>query len=405
MQRLIFSHCLLMSFLVGANQAIAQETPADATDAKAPAPATQTAEPQAEKAPPAEPKPAAAEQAPPAGKAQKKWEKVFGEWKTLLLNLRKQRVAFQTADSPEASAKVREKYQELLAQGRKMLPLIRQTASAAYAEAPNEDVELTRFLVKMAADSIAADQYEQANVLLQALADNNCPVKQVHNLAGVAAFCLNDFTRAQSEFKKAEAAGELKNEGVKFNSLLDEYTKLWEQESKIRASEAKADDLPRVKFTTSKGDIVIELFENEAPQSAGNFISLVEKGFYDGLTFHRVLPAFMAQGGCPKGDGTGGPGYNIFCECYKPEHRKHFRGSLSMAHAGQDTGGSQFFLTFVPTAHLNGKHTVFGRVTQGIELASSLNRSDAKAGISPDKIIKAEVLRKREHEYKPTKAP
>ena len=113
----------------------------------------------------------------------------------------------------------------------------------------------------------------------------------------------------------------------------------------------------------------------------------------------------MAQGGCPKGDGTAGPGYNIFCECYKPEHRKHFRGSLSMAHAGQDTGGSQFFLTFVPTAHLNGKHTVFGRVIQGMELASSLNRSDEKAGISPDTIIKAEVLRKREHEYKPTKAP
>ena len=110
---------------------------------------------------------------------------------------------------------------------------------------------------------------------------------------------------------------------------------------------------------TSEGDIEIELFENEAPNTVLNFITLVDKGFYNGLKFHRVLPGFMAQGGDPKGDGTGGPGYTIPCECYQPDHRLHFRGSLSMAHAGRDTGGSQFFLTFVPTQHLDGMHTGF----------------------------------------------
>ena len=111
---------------------------------------------------------------------------------------------------------------------------------------------------------------------------------------------------------------------------------------------------------TNKGDIEVELFENEAPNTVANFITLVEKGFYNGLSFHRVLPNFMAQGGDPKGDGTGGPGYTIADECSGPNHRLHFRGSLSMAkEARPDTGGSQFFITFVPTSHLDGIHTVF----------------------------------------------
>ena len=103
----------------------------------------------------------------------------------------------------------------------------------------------------------------------------------------------------------------------------------------------------------------------------------MEKKFYDGLTFHRVIPGFMAQGGDPKGDGTGGPGYTIPDECYQENHRNHFRGSLSMANTGQrDTGGSQFFLTFVPTAHLDGKHTVFGRVIEGMDVLAKLQRCE-----------------------------
>ncbi|NIL96753.1 MAG: peptidylprolyl isomerase [Planctomycetales bacterium] len=162
--------------------------------------------------------------------------------------------------------------------------------------------------------------------------------------------------------------------------------------------------MPRVRLTTSQGDIVIELFENEAPQTVGNFVNLVEKKFYDGLTFHRVLASFMAQGGCPQGDGRGGPGYQIPCECYREGYRKHFRGSLSMAHAGRDTGGSQFFLTFAPTKHLDGKHTVFGRVIEGMDVLSKLQRRDPdhRSAPPPDKIIQAVVVRKRDHPYKPT---
>jgi cyclophilin family peptidyl-prolyl cis-trans isomerase len=113
----------------------------------------------------------------------------------------------------------------------------------------------------------------------------------------------------------------------------------------------------------------------------------------------------MAQGGDPQGNGTGGPGYSIACECYRPDYRRHFRGSLSMAHAGRDTGGSQFFLTFVPTDMLNGKHTVFGRIVEGIDVLAKLQRIDPEhpKGEKPDTIEKATVVRKRKHDYVPNK--
>ena len=162
------------------------------------------------------------------------------------------------------------------------------------------------------------------------------------------------------------------------------------------ADETKKDDLPRVLLKTNRGDITVELFEDEAPNTVANFISLVERGFYNGLGFHRVLKGFMVQTGCPKGDGTGGPGYHIPCECYKPGFRKHLRGSLSMAKGAQrDSGGSQFIITLAPMPFLDGKHTVFGRVVEDMDVVSSLQKGD--------KIIDAKVLRKRPHQYVPKK--
>src|SRR5690606_32376318 len=181
----------------------------------------------------------------------------------------------------------------------------------------------------------------------------------------------------------------------------------------IRRQEAAAtsdQQLPRVKMTTGKGDSVLELFDNEAPNTVANIISLSEKCFYDGLTFHRYLPSFMAQGGCPNTregatgqPGRGGPGYNIECEAYDPNARRHFSGMLSMAHAGRDTGGSQFFITHLPTPHLDQEvnpqsvHTVFGRVVEGLDVVRSLEVDDP--------IEKVEVVRKRNHEYEPVTQP
>lgn len=119
--------------------------------------------------------------------------------------------------------------------------------------------------------------------------------------------------------------------------------------------------------------MVIELFEADAPNTVANFEKLANDGFYDGLTFHRVIRDFMIQGGCPNGSGTGGPGYKIDCEINK---NKHMRGSLSMAHAGKNTGGSQFFICHSAQPHLDGVHTVFGQVVQGVEVVDKVQGGD-----------------------------
>lgn len=193
------------------------------------------------------------------------------------------------------------------------------------------------------------------------------------------------------------------------------------EETKKEATEKAAgpviDDkaLPQVTIKTSRGDIVLEMFEDDAPNTVANFINLTEKGFYNGLTFHRVvengreLPhgqqpkaarerGFMIQGGCPQGTGGGDPGYRFADEF---SERKHKRGTLSMANSGPNTNGSQFFITHVATPHLDGKevegvmrgHTVFGQVLKGQDVVDSIAKGD--------KMIEVRVDRKRSHPYKP----
>jgi cyclophilin family peptidyl-prolyl cis-trans isomerase len=173
----------------------------------------------------------------------------------------------------------------------------------------------------------------------------------------------------------------------------------WDEELQKRAAEAKADDLPRVKLVTSRGDIVVELFENEAPNAVASFIDLCDRNVYDGTTFHRVMPDFMAQGGDPlskdknpNNDGSGDAGYK-FPDEFPPGYRRHFRGVLSLANSGKDTNGSQFFITHRPTEHLDGRHVVFGRVVEGMNVVDALRKGD--------ELKSAVILRKRPHGYRP----
>lgn len=121
--------------------------------------------------------------------------------------------------------------------------------------------------------------------------------------------------------------------------------------------------------------IILEMYDEAAPNTVANFEKLANDGFYNGLTFHRVIPGFVAQGGCPNGNGTGGPGYTIKCETEGNPH-KHVAGTLSMAHAGKDTGGSQFFLVHEPQPHLDGVHTVFGQVIDGMDTVLRIRQGD-----------------------------
>lgn len=138
---------------------------------------------------------------------------------------------------------------------------------------------------------------------------------------------------------------------------------------------------------TEKGDMEVEFYDNEAPINVANFCKLAESGFYDGLTFHRVIPDFVIQGGCPQGTGAGGPGYTIKCET-SGEKQYHDRGVLSMAHRGKDTGGSQFFICMsrAHTAHLDGVHTCFGRVVKGLEVIDAIRQGDL--------ILNIEIIKK-----------
>ena len=133
----------------------------------------------------------------------------------------------------------------------------------------------------------------------------------------------------------------------------------------------------KAEIQTEKGTMLVEFYEKDAPGTVENFISLAKKGFYDGLTFHRVIPDFVIQGGCPKGDGTGGPGYTIKCEL-NGDNQYHDRGVLSMAHAGRDTGGSQFFICHnrENTQHLDRNHTCFGKVVEGLEVIDQIRQGD-----------------------------
>ncbi len=129
---------------------------------------------------------------------------------------------------------------------------------------------------------------------------------------------------------------------------------------------------------TNRGNMEALFYEKDAPNTVDNFVKLAKDGFYDGLTWHRVLPDFVIQGGCPKGNGTGGPGYTIDCEL-DGHNQYHDRGVLSMAHAGRNTGGSQFFVCHGRnnTAHLDGNHTCFGKVVEGIDVVDKIRVGDA----------------------------
>ena len=135
--------------------------------------------------------------------------------------------------------------------------------------------------------------------------------------------------------------------------------------------------MTKVKISTDKGDMIAELYDNETPITTNNFLSLIGKKFYDGLNFHRVIPNFMIQGGCPNGVGNGGPGYTIECEVSAPK-QYHDKGLLSMAHAGRNTGGSQFFICHSRqgTQHLDGNHTCFGKVIEGLDVIDQIAQGD-----------------------------
>jgi cyclophilin family peptidyl-prolyl cis-trans isomerase len=340
--------------------------------------------------------------APAAGSKTAEFNAINKEFNDLVANLGALKTEYATATDSAKKAEIKKQFNEGVAKAQAIERKLAAAAAGAYAEAPNSDKKIVDLLVGTLYDLVTHDDFEPAYQLGKTLMDNKCDEIHVPSLAGVAAFCVDEFDQAGVWLHAAKAQGNLPQEYQHYLDSVEYYKDAWAKEKIVRDAEAKADNLPRVLLKTSAGDIELELFENEAPNTVLNFITLVEKGFYNGLKFHRVLPDFMAQGGDPKGDGSGGPGYTIPCECYEANHRLHFRGSLSMAHRTErDTGGSQFFINFVPTRNLDGKHTVFGRVISGFDVLAKLKRRDPDGTTvgAADTIIEAKVIRKRPHPY------
>ncbi len=377
----------------------AKATKATPAAAKAKAPTTAKAVPEAGKAAPAAAKAAAT--------PTSEFATLNAKFRTLVAELNQLRRRYQSDSSANKEA-LESEWDQKIEEVRTLETQLASSAEQAYVAAPDKTPQESEYLFAYLTTQLKADNYEEAARIADLLAEHKYEHQYFDLVSGLAYFGIMEFDKAKASLTRAKENKEIDEMGMRYLSQLDDhnYAELWKKEQEIRAAEDQASNLPRVKLTTNKGDITIVLFENEAPLSTANFIELTEKKFFDGLKFHRVIPGFMAQGGDPKGDGTGGPGYTIPDECFQDNHRNHFRGTLSMANSGQrDTGGSQFFLTFVPTAHLDGKHTVFGRVVEGMDVLSKLQRCQPGDSAVPDRIEKATVLSKRNHPYQTVKRP
>jgi cyclophilin family peptidyl-prolyl cis-trans isomerase len=327
------------------------------------------------------------------------------EWKDQLQELRDLRDQLRDAEG-EKELSLRRQYAAVVEKGKESLRKFSAAAEAELSRKGRHQTDAAAFLRVRLQYLIDHDDFEAALRISRDLIKHGTQTADVYEVAAVAAYMTNQADLVGKYLQQAEAKGTISADSKQLLESAPELEKAWKEEQQIRQSEAAADDLPRVRLATSKGDIVVELFENEAPLTVNNFVHLVDQGFYDGLSFHRVLPGFVVQGGCPVGDGTGGPGYMIPCECYGDNYRRHFRGSLSMAKKSEPhTGGSQFFFTLTPASDLDGRHTVFGRIIEGMEVLAKLQRRDPENLAAPpaDRILSAKVERRRDHQYRPTK--
>jgi cyclophilin family peptidyl-prolyl cis-trans isomerase len=410
-----FLVCVLLLFLTTA-RAFAQETP----------PAE----------PPATP-PATASDPAHAADAKAKYLAALEAYKESVRGIEQLRGEYQAADEARRT-EINSKLAEQVKATQKKVDELVDAAVAAYNADPKGDPQIEELLIGIAqhhavgqpvplpgqrvpsgGNHAGGDQYEKALPVINALLDAGHEKPELALWGFIAAYGTSDYDLAEKYLKLAAERSVFENEpegkyprevlgkSMDLAQTLGKQRQIWAAEQKLRADEAAADNLPRVKLTTSKGDIVLELFENEAPQSVANFISLVKQGYYDGTPFHRVLPMFMAQGGDRDGTGMGSPGYSVRNEAVLPNHRNHFRGSISMARGEDlDSAGSQFFLCFRPEPELDDRYTVFGRIVEGIDVLGELQRIQPDPREAepphpiPDKLLKAEVLRDRGHDYK-----
>ncbi len=327
--------------------------------------------------------------------------------------MRIQQVEFHMSETPARDREFRQNWADLCDAGRPIFARALKSMIQKYSANPADEQELAALLYELLDQNVKYSRFEGMLELGLALEQGGLIQEKLAPMIAMCAVADNKYALAKKRMESVpEASRPLLPVLAVFAPVIEQLQQEWEKELKMRAEDAQGEPLPQVKIRTTKGSFVIELFENQCPETVGNFIHLVEKRFYDGHTFHRVLEHFVAQTGCPEGDGSGGPGYTIYGEMNQPNSRKFFRGTLGLAlsKADPNSGGSQFFISFLPTYNLNQNYTAFGRIISGIEVIGTLNQINPdqekkkdEPTLTPDEVVDMTVLRKRNHPYEPHK--
>lgn len=353
-------------------------------------------------------------QLPELQAAQRDYDLAVSELRRLTKAAFSARLAYETG-TREESVEHRKSWDEAVEAGQRQRIVLEEAALRLAKLSKEPSRELLQLLGQIHLTYIVAGRWhkaeEFAKVLRGPLVDN----ATFQGRDGIAAISRNDFAAALNfRDKFGNLVSDMPKAQQGLYARLGELIEKYEREKKFLEQDAAGEPLPRVAFKTTKGRFEVELFEDQAPDTVGNFVYLVEQGYYDDKLFHRVIHDFMAQtGGFDTAKMGKDPGYAIYDEYDLKDSRDHFEGYLSMAHALVPRSASgQFFITLVPTPHLDRKHTVFGRVIDGFDTFESITRTEYEdeegqqkeiPNVQADYIISAEVIRKRDHEYKPRK--
>ena len=350
--------------------------------------------------------------APPAGTVDPlaEWKRLADRKLEIFNTLQAAKQTFAVAKDDAERRKIRDEFTTLIIEFETTIdPEMIKLADTVW-EQDQTNLDAGEIAMKNAFNS---NQFAVARDISRKLLAADRRTRNVYEMGATSEFALHNFAASAELLEELIRVHKPRDSReaeflAKYAADARDYVDLWKKEQVIRSKEDALEGdaaLPRVELQTTQGKMVVELFEDHAPNTVASFMQTVEAKKYDGVRFHRVLPTFMAQTGDttendddPLNDNTG-PGFTIPCECYRDETRMHFQGSLSMAHAGKDTGGTQFFITHLPTRHLNHKkdkttnnHTCFGRIIEGMEAVWNTKIDDT--------VISARVIRKRPHEYR-----
>lgn len=391
---------LLLLVLLLIRPAVAQEeTPPDAATAGGPVAAAQRQ---------------SADTAFDAEAVRAEFREAVDAWGETISETRAVLIRFHNGTA-EAESQYRDQFRELQVRGREEFDRAVQLATELLVQDSAESFLQAQFLLVAVHYRYGRDWFELTGPAAEALMAVETKDPKLSEIAGVSFFATGDFDRAEPHLAEAARTGNLDAKRAELLGAVDEYRNLWEREQQLRAEDRQKGDLPRVRFSTTRGDILVELFEDQAPNTVANFIKLVENGYYDQLPFYQVIASQIAMVGDAADNGPGGPGSYIADENQGPDARAIFRGSLAMAKLPDpqaanmrtlpNTARSHFFFALMPLPQANSEYTVFGRVIEGIDTVSALRRIDPtekdseKPAPSPDRVLTAEVVRKRSHPY------